>query len=908
MAPSRESTSFTWDSCDDLDDRRRIKIKEEALQLGIEQCKQLISRFETSFFTDKESNHELYSNVLGHKIIQGWIDSCKDLIKRHDALQVPVGVAGPTGSGKTSALNALLDYRELLPTDNAAAATAVPCKVAYNDDKRPSYRFRALVTFREHSNLVRQLDQFFEDLGSKSQLLNKDSDSDNLENDDYDALRVLDSAMKPALELIRTIFGLEENELKSLNTEKLLGLNEGVRAILGTTKSLHSSKVDVFSDMIRPYMNSSSADHGGDGSEFPAWPLIDEVEIYVKSDILLNGVVLVDLPGLADSVESRAAVAERYFPKLAATLIVAPASRAADDPTSVNLISSHQELRMKLDGKFHKRAYCVVLSQIDQIDRESDFKKKWTKSSKELQSLLTQEKDLKDQRKVKSTEKSEASKKLSKLITEEKAALKKMKKLSTPANGVNKGEISLRGVKGAHTKAKARRVEAKETNVKLQDELHRLDEKVRKVKGNITFLCVKERNRFLAERIQQDFERRQSRISSNGHDDLEKTYDGKISDREAHADSLLHELQSLYYVIQTWSKDEWSQSPLSIDRAWVETEVMPSIYEQMKERLNKYWVDLDKSVQKKNPLRDNTQHLEKCVNRCKDAVKGWSYKDGSSNVKQHWLTYQASIIRNGGKFVSKSGETRIEYYWMEQLSDVLMETVVEDWNLSLNHDIPKLGNSAIKIVENIWNDFSKRLRIGIEQALPELTKYLDAVLPKFDIIKDRIKDQVQQALSSIPRDASHIHPNMLESIQKKWGPTFGKARQEKGTGSYDRRKKHISDFASKSSEKMCIVAFASLRDRLSQTFSTFPKKLDKISISVVKEVEAHINALLDNIARPEVKAEDALERKAALQKYVRSVLIKWDLEWRVPVAVHDEKDIEIPDEYHEIDDDDAVLL
>lgn len=155
----------------------------------------------------------------------------------------------------------------------------------------------------------------------------------------------------------------------------------------------------------------------------------------MKSDILLNGVVLVDLPGLADSVESRAAVAERYFPKLAATLIVAPASRAADDPTSVNLISSHQELRMKLDGKFHKRAYCVVLSQIDQIDRESDFKKKWTKSSKELQSLLTQEKDLKDQRKVKSTEKSDASKKLSKFITEEKAALKKMKKLSTPANG-----------------------------------------------------------------------------------------------------------------------------------------------------------------------------------------------------------------------------------------------------------------------------------------------------------------------------------------------------------------------------------------------------------------------------------------------------------------------------------------
>ena len=49
------------------------------------------------------------------------------------------------------------------------------------------------------------------------------------------------------------------------------------------------------------------------GTEFPVWLLVEKVELFIKSDILRNGVVLVDLPGLGDAVESRALVAERAF-------------------------------------------------------------------------------------------------------------------------------------------------------------------------------------------------------------------------------------------------------------------------------------------------------------------------------------------------------------------------------------------------------------------------------------------------------------------------------------------------------------------------------------------------------------------------------------------------------------------
>ncbi|KAI1451354.1 hypothetical protein F4805DRAFT_471727 [Annulohypoxylon moriforme] len=925
MALQEELAPFTWMSCDGLDDQQRIQIKEKALRLGIRQCGKLISEFESCPFRDKEPSHELHSNALGSGTINRWIEKYRDLIRRHQTLQIPIGVAGPTGSGKTSVLNALLNFRELLPTDNAAAATAVPCKVAYNDDDKPGHRFRASVSFRPLAQLTGQLDQFFKDLASKN---HADTDYDYLEDDDYDAIRRLDSAMKPTLELIRTVFGIEEHDIKSMDTDKILALNTGVQEVLGTTKSIHSDKLDSFSDMIRPYINSSSAKHSGDGPEFPAWPLIDEVEIYVKSDILLNGVVLVDLPGLADSVESRAAVAEQYFPKLAATLIVSPASRAADNSTSKKLISSHQELRMKLDGKFHKRAYCVVLTQIDQIDRESDFKKKWAKSNKELQSLLMQEKELKDQKKAKSTEKSDTAKKLLKLYAEAKGSRKRLKKSQKSDNMC--------------AEAKAQR----KTIARLGRELHRLEEQIRKARGNVTFLCIKERNRFLAERIQQDFRKCQAKISSKGHADLEETYDGKITvcptsskaywscsepegakegfptssysgipklrewiksstiqEREAHADRLLHELHSLYNVIQTWSKEEWSQNSLNIDRARVEKEVLPSIYEQVKKRLNNYWADLGKSVHEKNPLRDNRQSLENCAKRCKDIVRDWSYKNPSSKENQHWLTYQANIQRNGGKFVSKSGEEFIEYYWMEQLSDIIMETIVKDWNQALNHDIPKLKEPAAEEVDVIWGDFDQKLRIEVEQALPDHMQSLDDTIPKIDIIKQQIKDKVEDALISVSKDASHTHPNMVMKIQERWKPTFENALEDKGRGSYNRRKKKIWDFASKSSEDICSMTFTSLRGQLNENFSQFSNKLYKISDWAIQEVEDQINPLMDSIAWPEVEVEDTLEEKLELQERVRGVLTEWDHKWKAPILAHGldirNEGVDIPNEYDE---------
>ncbi|KAI4858626.1 hypothetical protein F4820DRAFT_454675 [Hypoxylon rubiginosum] len=128
---------------------------------------------------------------------------------------------------------------------------------------------------------------------------------------------------------------------------------------------------------------------------------------------------------------------------------------------------------------------------------------------------------------------------------------------------------------------------------KLKEELDDLDDQLKVLGGHIMFLCVKARNKFLEGRIQHDFEQRQAHIASSS-DDLKTTYDGSVSicpisakafwpyvqdedrltgfpdkkysgipnltnwirtatipEREIHANTLLHDLNNYFHMIQT---------------------------------------------------------------------------------------------------------------------------------------------------------------------------------------------------------------------------------------------------------------------------------------------------------------------------------------------------------------------
>ncbi|KAI1802124.1 hypothetical protein F4811DRAFT_573467 [Daldinia bambusicola] len=924
-AQHETSGSFAWRLCGDCDEQKRIEIKEDALEFALSKCQHLINKFE-QLLSDARLNDESASNILGLESLRKWIKDCRDLIKLHKKFEVLVGVAGSTGSGKTSALNALLGFNELLPTNNQEASTAVVCKVSYNDSDKPSMQFRACVTFRTKANLVRQLDTFFEDLKGRDEL--RAADGDSLE--DQEALRNMNARLKPTFEMIRTIFGVEEHDVAGMTTQTLLEQNESVTKLLGTIKKFHAGHEDQLAEQIKPYMDSTTAQHTTSGLEFAAWPLIDEVELYIKSDILKNGVVLVDLPGIADAVESRADVARNYFPKLAATLIVSPARRAADESAAVKLMSDHQELQVQMNGKFHKDSFCVVVSQTDHIDRRSAIKNREDKSNSKLKKLLEEEGNMKSTKKKKLKQLKEVTKQLQQLRAAEKTAASKKCQ-----------DISRKPDYSGRIKRQRRDCD------NLKDDISKLEKELEHLDGHITFLCVQSRNKFLEGRIQHDFQRRQAEFTRSERNKPRDIYDGRVSicptsakafwncrledkplpgfpdqrysgipslhqwirkatihERESHANSILYGLLNHYNVIQIWAKEAWGHDRLQIDRKWLENDIFPTFYADLRKDMDTYWTQLNKSAETCNPLLKRKQSLHNCVEKCCKVVKGWSFKNDIAAAKIHWLTYQANIIRHGGSFESKSGT----YHWMEDISVVLLQTIVADWDQTLNHDIPGLYEPASKIVDNIWERFLIQLEPGIAKISPDLLHFLHEIMPDLLMIKEQIKDRVRQALVNISRGASEVHPNMVNLIQKKWISTFNEAIKIKGKGSFKARQHLLAEFAKKSGTKMFNAALNDMRKKLRENFDRLPKGLNEISEFAVQSVQNHIQVLLNNIAIPDAKIEEAFKEKVELQQYVRTALMDWDLKWRLHGTFHKthmtEEEVLIPDEYFVEEDED----
>ena len=568
--------------------------------------------------------------------------------KNHDEFRVYIGVAGATGTGKTSALNAVLGYRDLLPCSCEGAATAAVCQVSYNNDDNPKNAFRAEVVFRSEADFRKELDVCFEDLKLKAQL--EDQLRKGIDNSDDESteerilasrdLEVVDGNTDEALDRILTIWNLDQEALRDESTESLLAKNSDVLALLGRTIHITDGEPDSFSDKIKPYLDSSSADHGDTGLEFPAWPLIDEVRLYVKSDVLKNGVVLVDLPGLADNVESRAAVAQKYFSRLTVTAIITPIIRARNEQTGVQLMSDHQELMLKMDGKFHKKAFCVVLSKTDDIDIKGHLKRHADEA--QADSVL---RDYREKLSILNIKWEEGKKTLKSAENDLRALKKQFASAQKALENAKKSGGKLQIIRARQSDLYCCRLTISDDNDAVNEatcyaqEILDLgatsEQKVQKLKdaqiyfrglakhfeGYIHYWCTQSRNRRVQEDIEKDFQRRQKRIVGKDQRDL---YDGTVkiftisskaywkiqeesekpagfpdirytgilefrtwlryatvTERERHLNMTLHAFHGLFNGMNTWSTNEWKE-PLTLTKGFIEKQVLNKSLDKLK--------------------------------------------------------------------------------------------------------------------------------------------------------------------------------------------------------------------------------------------------------------------------------------------------------------------------------------
>jgi len=366
---------FGWNSDRGETDAERLLVKEAAVTAAVDVAERLSSKMEVAFAQIPQPISPAEANAYGIEDMKKWMGEAARLREKHRDFTLLVGVAGNTGSGKTSLLNALLGLKDFLPTSQHQASTAVACQISWNHEAYPGQMVRAEIEFQTREEFERELEEYQDALSLRCQLLNKDEEVDEAtaemtEAERREALAEQEALIKTHGSKFSQLFSLDEEDFLLTNGEAMLSAFPAIENLLGLNRRLTDDTADGMSRKIKPYLDSSGY-VDVEGQKLAIWSLIKMVHVFMQVDILRGGISLVDLPGLGDSVESRAGVARRFYDSLDVQIAVSPIVRAADEETTTSLVSRHQEISMRMAGKFNRNGFCIVLSKMDDMDPEA---------------------------------------------------------------------------------------------------------------------------------------------------------------------------------------------------------------------------------------------------------------------------------------------------------------------------------------------------------------------------------------------------------------------------------------------------------------------------------------------------------------------------------------------------------
>lgn len=295
---------------------------------------------------------------------------------------------GCTGAGKSSLINAILELVDCLPADDEKACTAVCVEISFNDNDDPSAKFIAKIERISSNDWRLELEKLFIDISD--QVSNKDG-----ETGEFDLER--DLRIKSAFQKLKCVYPYIKS-LKDLSAYTVASLMEdaSVNSILGKSTTIKSATLEDFSAAIKPYIDSSNSQEQG-GRSFAQWPLVKVVHLYLKSKILKDGIVLVDLPGSMDTNSARGAIAENYQKNLSVTCVVAPTARAASDKPAQDLLGKVTQLRLQLDNQFNSDHLAFIVTKTDSSLSLDRYIKHHKNVHDSLSSVFEKEEELKTQ-------------------------------------------------------------------------------------------------------------------------------------------------------------------------------------------------------------------------------------------------------------------------------------------------------------------------------------------------------------------------------------------------------------------------------------------------------------------------------------------------------------------------------
>ncbi|KAK3384216.1 hypothetical protein B0T24DRAFT_567361 [Lasiosphaeria ovina] len=909
-------SSFAWNQCRDKDISARVSIKQQAVDDALKCLLEIRDEILTATSNETSSSgHEASDNLWDQDVVIPWTNEIAELNQKHQELEILVGVAGQTGAGKSTILNTLLGVPELLPSSNSEASTSCACKVSWNRDNSPEHRFRAEIVFRSREDVAKELEATYKEIRDRNAYVEDEEDDDE---DKMHQTAEMEAQISEGLKKIFAVWGVKEEELKDITAKSLLESNQDVLALLGTTKRISSADADEFSETVKPYIDASDNTYG-----FKAWPLINEAKLFVKANILKHGLVLVDLPGLADAVESRAQVTERFLQALEITAIVVPARRAVDGKTGVQLMSDYQAVSMQMDDKFNKKRFCVVVSQIDEID--CDIFVKSTRSLKTDQALQEENEEVKRlttslhpiETQIKTEQKNLAAMDL-KLNNYES----ELKALTPSGPGSQKLKNGLKTRKNVLNKERKKQKNALR---KLGNSRTGIIKDLATVEGRLRWACMRMNGERIAKAIRSDFKERQKKllnkkikgaaaaasgalydgsvevfpVSAMAYRDLLKpkkvsgfpstVYTGiprlgqwiratTLDKREDHLNRLLNALCRLFHEMQSWSTIQDGSRRIASSRH---------------------------KIRDLNPLGDINARLQACAKVSGMAVTRWAVKypeDKTSSLLMHWCTFAAILRHNGGPYTT-TGRNRRSYDFPLALSAPLLQLIAKDWFTVFHVEIPATEKPLMDTIDASWETYLDDLRAQVQAIAPGVLPQLEASMPAIRAVKNEIRDKIHKALEDLSKSSSKIHPQFVKTLKEKLNPIFAGALEEKGENHFPRRRLYLRNRV-KAEWKLCHAGFTRMQERYIQNVGRLAHEFSGISAFATDKVKGQIALLLNNFQfeGKNNKGSTRDERKMLLQLRLGAMVMKWLGNWRAPkqdVRPLALEDVDIPHDFVE---------
>jgi GTPase Era involved in 16S rRNA processing len=285
---------------------------------------------------------------------------------RKKTAEVRIGFLGGSGTGKSSLINSLLKMK-VLPKSHEIASTAVPVEVAYNNDDDPDHRFRAVIEGISNVEFKKEIEELFQfkelyDMGPEE----GDGENDEFDDTMYQEMLTTFAKIKWIYPTLKNIDDLGKTSAATLLKEP------HVVEILDSVQSVTAKTELAFAEQIKQYIESSKPKEG-EKRLISLWPLVKVVRIYVRAQILKPGIVLVDLPGSQDTSASRVAVTDNYRKNLSASVVCAPAIRAASDKIAHDLLSSVERRNMQMDGLYTSESLFFTVTKIDELIDHKDY-------------------------------------------------------------------------------------------------------------------------------------------------------------------------------------------------------------------------------------------------------------------------------------------------------------------------------------------------------------------------------------------------------------------------------------------------------------------------------------------------------------------------------------------------------